>query len=513
MYAGAARQRARSRTSLVGGALSCALITGTLTACAVGPNYHRPSAVISTTFKENRGWVPATPAQIPANQQWWTIYNDPVLDSLESQVEVSNQTLKAAEAAYRSAVQVVAAARGQLFPDLNLAGTKSSSGESSGATQTAQTSAVGKTISPPPYVRFSSVALEAQGSWALDIWGKVRRQIESDVDLAQVSAAEVAAAQLSAQVTLAEDYFQMRASEQAIQIYETYIADLENALQIVQNEVRAGTDTLADVYAAQAQLESTQVAAINEQQTRATFEHAIAVLIGRPPADLSIPAGPFTTTVPVVPAGVPSELLERRPDIAEAERTMASDNALRGVATAAWFPSLTITGDVGYSSGWIAGLMSARNAVWSFGPQLGETLFEGGTRLAQSREARATYDEAVANYRETVLSAFQSVENDLVTLRVLQQSNALDVTAVNAAQLSEELYTNQFKAGIVSYASVLTEQTTRLAAEVTLLAIQSQQLVTSVDLISQVGGGWSAAELNQRNEGVPADGLKKTADD
>ena len=512
MSEGVSRPLARSRMCLAGGALTCALITGMLSACAVGPNYHRPAAIVSPSFKENRGWVPATPAQIPASQQWWAIYHDPVLDSLEIQVEVSNQNLKAAEAAYRNAAQVVAAARGQLLPDINLGLTGNHTGEAPGATSIQQTSAVGHTTAVP-YVKFTTVSLEAQGSWALDIWGKVRRQIESDVDLAQVSAAEVAGARLSAQVTLAEDYFQMRASERAIRIYDTYIADLENALQIVQNEVRAGTDTLADVYAAQAQLESTQVAAINEQQTRATFEHAIAVLIGQPPADLSIPNGPLTTTVPVVPAGLPSELLERRPDIAEAERAMASDNALRGVATAAWFPSLTMTGDFGYNHNALSRLVSSDNSLWSFGPQLAETVFNGGARLAQSREARAQYDEAVADYRQTVLSAFQSVENDLVTLRVLQQSDALDITAVNTALLSEQLYTNQFKAGIVSYASVLTEQTTRLAAEVTLLAIQSQQLVASVDLISQLGGGWSASELDQRNDGVPADGLKKTADD
>lgn len=512
MYEGAARRRARPRMSVVGGAMSCALLTATLTACAVGPNYHRPAAVISTSFKENRGWVPATPAQIPGNQQWWTIYNDPVLDSLESQVEVSNENLKAAEAAYRNATQVVDEVRGQLLPDVNMGLTGNHTGEAPGATSIQQTTAVGHTTRIP-YLKFTTVSLQAQGSWALDIWGKVRRQIESESDLAQVSAAEVAAARLSAQVTLAEDYFQMRASEQAIRIYQTYIADLENALEIVQNEVRAGTDTLADVYAAQTQLESTQVLAINEQLTRATYEHAIAVLTGHAPADLAVPEGAFPAVVPVVPAGVPSELLERRPDIAAAERTMASDNALRGVATAAWFPSLTMTGNFGYNHNKLLGLISSDNALWSFGPQLAETIFNGGARLAQSRGVRAQYDQGVAQYRQTVLTALQGVENDLVTLRVLQQSHALDVTAVNAAQLSEQLYTNQFKAGIVSYASVLTAQTARLQSAVTLLAIQSQQLVTSVDLISQLGGGWSASELNQPNRGVPADGLRKTADD
>lgn len=472
-----------------------------LSACAVGPNYHRPAAITSATFKENRGWKPATPSQIPADQRWWAIYNDPQLDALEKQVQISNQTLKASEAQFREAMQVVAIDRGALFPDLTVGGNGAHAAQGGGAT--AAQYSVTTTHAAGTYYKYNTVSVTANGSWTLDIWGKIRRQIESDTDLAEVSASDVAAARLSAQVTLAEDYFQMRAAERAIRIYDTYIADLENALAIVQNEVRAGTDTLADVYAAQTQLETTQVAAINEQQTRATYEHAIAVLTGRPPAALAIPAGELTTTVPVVPPGLPSELLERRPDIAAAERTVASENALRGVAEAAWFPSLTMTGDFGYTSSKIAGLINSSNSLWSFGPQIAETVFNGGARLAFNREAYAAYQASVANYRQTVLTALQSVENDLVTLRVLQQSDALDVTAVNAAQLSEELYTNQFKAGIVSYASVLTAQTALLQAQITLLAIQSQRLVTSVDLVSQVGGGWSESQLALPNHGVP----------
>jgi NodT family efflux transporter outer membrane factor (OMF) lipoprotein len=498
MYEGPARRRARSCMSLAG----CVLITGTLTACAVGPNYHRPPAITSAVFKENRGWVPATPAQIPSDQNWWTIYNDPVLNSLESQVQVSNQSLKASEAQFREAMQVVAAERGALFPDIGVTGAATHSGEAGGALSS-RNSSLGSAFRTLPYTRTTTVSATASATWALDIWGRIRRQIESDVDLSEVSASDVAAARLSEQVTLAEDYFQMRAAEQAIRVYNTYIADLENALEIVQNEVRAGTTTLADVYAAQTQLESTQVAAINEQQTRATYEHAIAVLTGRPPADLAIPEGPLATTVPVVPVGVPSELLQRRPDIAAAERNVASQNALRGVAEAAWFPSLTLTGDAGFTSSKLAGLIKSSNSLWDFGGQLAETVFNGGARLANQRQALAAYQAAVANYRQTVLLALQDVEDDLVTLRVLQQSDALDVTAVNAARLSEQLYTNQFKAGIVSYASVLTAQTARLQAEITLLAIQNRQLTTSVDLIAQVGGGWDESQLNLPNHGVP----------
>jgi NodT family efflux transporter outer membrane factor (OMF) lipoprotein len=345
--------------------------------------------------------------------------------------------------------------------------------------------------------------VQSQASWTLDVWGRIRRQIESDVDRSQASAADVAAALLSAQVSLAEDYFQMRAAEQEMRMYQTYLADLENALKITQNQVRAGITTLADVYQAQTQLENTQVSDINVQLTRATYEHAIATLIGKAPEQLSLAQGSFTTTIPVVPVGLPSELLERRPDVAAAERTMASENALIGVAESAWFPSLTLTGAFGFTGSKFAGLLSSSNAAWSFGPQLAETVFNGGARIGQNREARANYDQAVAAYRQTVLTAFQSVENDLVTLRVLQQSDGLQVTAVGAARLSEDLTLNQYKSGIVSFTSVITAQTTRLASEISLLAIQNQQLVTSVDLVSQVGGGWTASELQLADRGVP----------
>lgn len=469
-----------------------------LAACAVGPKYRQPAVETAPVFKENQGWEPATPAPIAAGQPWWSIYNDPVLDRLERQVVISNQNLKAAEAAYRSAQQVVAADRGSLFPQLGATGAVTKSGGSTGITTTSAGAAVARAHGTQTIYEVG-----AQATWTLDIWGKIRRQIESDVAKAQASAADVAAAELSAQVTLAQDYFQLRAAEQEMRIYTTYLADLENALQITENQVAAGITTLADVYAAQTQLESTQAADNTVRVTRATFEHAIAVLIGKPPEELSLEEGEFTTTIPVVPVGMPSELLQRRPDVAAAERSMASANALIGVAESAWFPSLTLSGSFGYTSTALSNLISTSNSLWSFGPQLAQTLFDGGTILAQTREARANYDEAVATYRQTVLSAFQSVENDLVTLRVLEESNGLQVTAVDAARLSEQLTLNQYKAGIVAYSGVITAQTTRLASEITLLSIQSQQLVSSVDLVSQIGGGWSASELQQPDRGVP----------
>ena len=289
-----------------------------------------------------------------------------------------------------------------------------------------------------------------------------------------------------------------------MRLYQTEIDNFKTALTITQNQVKAGITTLADVYAAQTQLESTQAAAVNVQLTRAKFEHAIAVLIGKPPSELAIEQGSFTATVPVVPAGVPSTLLERRPDIAAAERSVASANALVGVAEAAWFPSLTLTGSYGFTSGVLPGLLKASNSLWSFGPSLAENVFNGGATLSQNREARANYDQAVATYRQTVLSAFQSVEDDLVTLRVLEQQGQLQETAVRDARLSEQLTVNQYKSGIVAYSSVITVQTTRLVDEINLLSIQSQQRVSSVDLISQLGGGWDAAQLDRADRGVPS---------
>jgi NodT family efflux transporter outer membrane factor (OMF) lipoprotein len=484
-----------------------------LAGCAVGPNYHRPSAPTTAAFKENQGWKPATPGQIEANQPWWSIYNDPLLDSLERQVEVSNQTLIADEAAYRAAVEVVAIDRGTLFPSVSATGSYTRAGvgtagqsqaisTGSGTVTTTTPTATG--ANPKPSKTRNIYSAGAQASWTLDVWGRIRRQIESDVAKAQASAADVAAARLSAQITLAEDYFQLRAAEEQGRLYKTDIEDFKNALTITQNQVKAGITTLADVYAAETQVESTEAAAVNVELTRAKFEHAIAVLTGKPPSELAIPEGPFTTMAPVVPAGVPSSLLERRPDIAAAERSVASANALIGVAESAWFPSLTLTGSYGFTSGVLPGLLNVHNSLWSFGPTLAENLFNGGATLAQTREARANYDQAVASYRQTVLSAFQSVEDDLASLRVLEHQGELQQTAVRDARSSESLTLNQYKSGIVAYSSVITVQTTRLADEISLLSIQSQALVSSVDLISQLGGGWEAAQLDRKDRGVPS---------
>ena len=472
-------------------------IAVSLTGCAVGPNYHRPSAPVATQYKAERGWAPAVPASIVPGQ-WWTVYHDPVLSRLERQVEVSNQNLKAAVAAYYAAREAAGVTRGTLLPSIDLGASQTRSGGGAvssfafGGARTAN-------------------QFGASGSWDVDLWGKLRRELESANDRAQASAADVAAARLSAQTTLAQDYFELRAAEQQLRLLKTLVKDDKASLQIAQNRVNAGVTTLADVYAARTQLESTQAQEDTALLNRATLEHAIAVLIGRPPADLSLALGHLAARVPVVPPGLPSRLLLRRPDIAAAERNMASANADIGVAEAAWFPSLTLTAAYDFDSAAISGLIKASNAVWSYGPQIALNLFNGGATIAQTREARATYDEAVATYRQTVLGAFQQVEDDLASLHFLQNQYAEETQAVSDAKRSEALTLNQYKAGVADYASVLTAQTARLNAEITAVNLQSQRLVASAGLIDAVGGGWNSRSLQGPNDGVK-ESLSSTVD-
>ena len=495
---------------LTGPGLAIVAATGALAlaACAVGPNYHRPSAPPAPAFKEGQGWTPATPAQI-SNQEWWSVYDDPMLSSLEKQVEVSNQNLEAAVASYYAAREAAGVTRGTLFPSIGLGGSGTRSGGSGSRNQTLSGLPVGFVSAGSGTRTFYDA--NANATWDLDIWGKIRRQLESDVARAQASAADVAAARLSAQATLAEDYFQLRAAEQELRLLKTSVQDYQVSLQIAQNRVNAGVTTLADVYSARTLLENTQSQENTVELTRAKLEHAIAVLIGKAPSELSLAQGEFAATVPVVPAAVPSELLLRRPDIAAAERNLESANAQIGVAEAAWFPDLTLSGSYGYESATLSTLIRASNSFWSFGPALAESLFAGGSTLALVRENRALYDSAVASYRETVLTAFQQVEDDLATLRFFQTEYGEEQKAVADAERSEALTLNQYKAGVADYASVLTAQTARLNSQITALNLQSQRLVTSVDLIDAMGGGWSSTQLKTRNDGV-RETLKSTVE-
>lgn len=464
-----------------------------LSACAVGPNYKRPAAPISQAFKQDQGWKPATPSEPASDTDWWSIYNDPVLHGLEKELNISNQNLKQSEAAYRAARAAVDEARGSLLPSIDVNGSGSESfshgsfGISTGAGGVIQTGQTGK-----PRRTYQA---NAQASWDFDLWGRIRRNIEASAANAQASAADLAGARLSAQATLAQDYFQLRAADEEKRLLQQSIKDFQDALQIAKNRFAVGVASEADVYEAQTQVDSAVAQSVGVDLTRAQLEDALAVLVGKAPADFSLAAAAMPTAVPIVPAGLPSSLLERRPDIAAAERKTKAANAQVGIAIAAWFPDVTLSGSRGFASSVLSTLINSSNEEWSFGASVGETIFNGGARLAQTSEARAAYDEAVASYRQTVLSGLQQVEDDLAASRVLEQQAAAENTTVQDARKSEALTTNQYKAGISDYSSVITAETARLNAEISALNLLSQRLVASADLVTALGGGWHASDL------------------
>jgi NodT family efflux transporter outer membrane factor (OMF) lipoprotein len=469
-----------------------ALLAIALTGCMVGPDYQRPDAPAPASFKELSGWKISEPRDMADKGAWWSVYQDPELDRLEQMVDISNQTVKSYEAQYRNAVALVAEARGTLFPSIGLSGsaTRSSSGGRSASSGTGTTGGGSGT----------SYSANGSVSWDLDVWGRIRRQVESQEAGAQVSAADLANARLSAQATLASDYFNLRAEDALAQLLTDTAAAYRRALQITQNQYRAGIVSNADVVTAQAQLQSTEALLVGIGVQRQQYEHAIAVLTGRTPAELTIPPASLASAVPVVPPGLPSALLERRPDIAAAERQMQAANALIGVQVAAYYPDISLSALGGFAGSPLSQLFTTGNSVWSLGAAASETLFNGGSRPAAIAAARATYDQSVATYRQTVLTAFQQVEDALSTLRILEQQAAAEAVAVTSAQRALDVTLNEYRAGTVAYTSVITQQTLLLADRQTALSIQQSRLVASVTLIETLGGGWSAAALSDAGE-------------
>ena len=489
--------------------------SGLLAGCLVGPDYERPAAPTPVRFKEAEGWKLGEPQDAADRGAWWAIYNDPVLDELERTIDVSNQNLRAAEAAYRQARAVVAEARAGLFPTLSVSATGSRSGQGgAGRTASFVTTASGAAISTGGGGRSgsqSSIDLTADASWSVDLWGRIRRTVESDVATAQASAADLANARLSAQAQLATLYFELRAADEQKRLLDAAVDAFTQSLQITRNQYAVGVVGQADVVTAETLVEQTRAQSVAVGVQRANFEHALATLIGKPPADVAIAPTPMATTVPVAPPGVPSRLLERRPDIAGAERRMASANAQIGVAVAAFYPDLTLTASYGFASSGLSKLLRASNSFWSVGSQLAETVFDAGLRSAQVEAARALYDENVATYRQTVLTGFQQVEDELAALRILAQEAEVQANAVRLAQLAERLTLNQYQAGTVAYTAVLTAQTTRLNNEETALAILQNRFIASVALVQALGGGWSASSLPNRDQvedDPPADAVK-----
>jgi NodT family efflux transporter outer membrane factor (OMF) lipoprotein len=455
-------------------ALACGIALAA--SCAVGPDYRRPAFETASSYKEQTDWKPSEPNDVMSRGPWWNIFKDEELAALEAKVEVSNENVKAAAAAFDQSRALVAQARAGFWPTLS-AGV--------GAERGATAKAPART----------TVSATASGNWTLDIWGQIRRTVESDRASAQASAAALAAATLSAQGELAIDYFALRAQDQLQRILDDIVVAEQLSLKITENRYHFGVAAKADVVTAQAQLLNSQAQQINAKMQRGILEHAIAVLIGQQPASFSLTPSALRDDVPTVPAGVPSTLLERRPDVAEAERKMAAANAQIGVAKAAYFPTLSLSGSDQYTNSTFSHLISVPNRVWSVGPQLAETLFDGGLRRAQVAQARAAYEANIAAYRQTVLAGFEQVEDEIVTLRVLEQQSVVEEAAVAAAREAEKLTLNQYKAGTVPYSSVITAQTTRLNSEETALSVFSSRLQASVTLIEALGGGWKEADL------------------
>ena len=452
-----------------------------LAACTVGPDYVRPTSVetMPTAYKELEGWKVAQPRDGNIPERWWELYNDPALNSLEEQVAISNLTIAAAEALFRQARALVQAARAGYFPSV-----------SAGASATRSRSSANLGNGKGGGETLSDFQLPLDLTWELDLWGRIRRGVEASQANAQASAADLAAVTLSTQAELASDYFQLRILDAQKQLLDATLATYRKSLELTNNRYVAGVVARSDVLQAETQLKTTEAQLIDLDVQRAQLEHAIALLIGKPPAAFSLPAAPVTTEFPQIPTGLPAELLERRPDIASSERKMAAANAQIGIAKAAYFPTVRLSGAAGFEASSLASWFSWPSRFWSVGPAVAETLFDGGLRKAQSDQARAAYDATVASYRETVLTGFQEVEDNLAALRILEEESRAQDQAVQAAQQVVSITTNQYQAGTVAYLNVLVAQSTALANERTALGLLGRKLTASVLLVKALGGGW-----------------------
>jgi NodT family efflux transporter outer membrane factor (OMF) lipoprotein len=458
-------------------------------ACTVGPRYERPAAEVPPAFKEQppAGWKTAQPQDGALRGAWWEAYGEPRLNALEEQVAVSNQSLAQAEAQFRGARAAVALARAGLFPTVSVGAQVTTSRGSSSRSSSGAGSAQSGTA--------TVYQVPVDVSYEADVWGRVRSGIEANIASAQASAADVETIRLSLQAELAVDYFQLHGLDQERQLLDSTAAAYETALKITTNRHDQGVASGADVAQAQTQLETTRAQAIDLGVARAEFEHAIAILTGKAPADLTIPPAPIAAAPPAVPVALPSELLERRPDIAAAERRVAAANAEIGVARAAYFPSLTLSGSGGFAGSTIAGLFSLPNRFWSLGPQLLATVFDGGRRRAATAQAEAAYDANVAAYRESVLTAFENVEDNLAALRILADESTQQAAATAAAERSLSLARTRYEGGITSYLEVITAQNAALANERAAVNLRVRQMTASVNLIKALGGGWSTSDL------------------
>jgi NodT family efflux transporter outer membrane factor (OMF) lipoprotein len=454
--------------------------------CTVGPNYVRPPADVPVDFKELGNWKPAQPSDQIAKGDWWEIYEDPQLNALEAQIDVSNQNLKAAQEQFEQARLAIRISRSNYYPTVT-------GGASASQTHISSNGPLFKAgVSKSNY---SDFAIPIDASWEPDLWGRVRRTVEASRSEAQASAADVANVSLSLHAELAMDYFQLRGLDAQKDLLDSTVVAYEKALDLTQNRYKGGLASAVDVAQAETQLRTTRAQAIDVGVNRSAFEHAIAVLIGKPPSQFSLLDSPLRTSPPAIPPGLPSDLLERRPDIAASERRMQESNAQIGVAKSAYYPLVTLTGAGGFESGTFTTLLQGPSGLWAVGAAAAETLFDAGKRHAVTQQSESAYRQSIDNYRQTVLSAFQEVEDNLAALRILNDEETVQQSAVASAEHSLALSNNRYKGGIVNYLEVITAQNAALSDEVTEVGIQTRRMQASVLLVKAIGGGWNASKI------------------
>jgi NodT family efflux transporter outer membrane factor (OMF) lipoprotein len=463
-----------------------------LAGCTVGPKYSKPPVTTPPAFKESEGWKVAQPSDGVIKGKWWEMFNDAELNSLEEKVSISNQNVASSAAAYFAARDQVKEARSQLFPTVTVGPAIGNSRQplstnSTNSTNTSTTNSI-NTIN-------SSFSLPFDATWQPDFWGKVRNTINAAAYGAQVSAADLENVRLAAQSQLAVDYFQLRGQDSLTKLLDSTVVAYRESLNLTKALYETGIDSDESVAQAETQLEATEALDTNLGIMRAQLEHAIALLIGQPASTFSIPVEPLKTVPPPIPIGVPSDLLERRPDVAASERSMAQANSQIGIATAAFYPTVTLSGAAGLESTSFTSWFTWPSRFWSVGAGLSETLFDAGLRKATVDQFRSQYNETVANYRQTVLTAFQQVEDNLAALRLLSVEVTQQDTAVASAQRGLTLATDRYRLGIDPYLNVITAQTTLLSNEQTATSLRTQQVTASVQLVQALGGGWNASQL------------------
>jgi NodT family efflux transporter outer membrane factor (OMF) lipoprotein len=454
--------------------------------CMVGPKYTKPSVPMTPAYKEAEGWKVAQPADSLPRGQWWEVFGDPELHALEEQVAAANENLKIAEARLREARALVRFNRAALFPTI-----------SAGVGASAIRDSANRPFSPSGANTGSSgdLLFSLDMSYEIDLWGRVRRTVAAARNEAQATAADLETVRLSLQAELAMDYFELRAADAQKQLLDETVKAFEAALRLTTNRFQGGAAPRSDVAQAQTQLDTTRAQAIDVMVQRAQLEHAIATLIGQPPAAFSLSPRSLATPPPDIPMGVPSQLLERRPDIAAAERRVAEANEQIGIAKAAYYPTVMLNASVGFEGSSFGNLMNASSLLWAVGASITQTIFDGGRRRATSDAALAAYDATVAGYRQTTLTAFQQVEDNLAALRILDQEAQQQRRAVESAQQSLQLFTNRYRGGVDNYLQVITAQTVTLANQRNEIDILRRRMDASVLLVKALGGGWDVAEL------------------